>query len=240
MTCQIHVQRIVVWQKTKRTYMSSQAIAVIIKYASIFSVAFPLILYLIRAKDLSRHAHMIGAMIVISAISDGVGYFVSRAGTSTAIIFNSYFVISFLLLCWFYHSVAPAKSGKNLVRWGVGIFILAYVCIASFVQPITQFQTLMWTTGGAIGIVFSISYFISVFSATRPMNDFGLLWINSGILFYFSFNLFLFLMSSYVYTHFEPEVGIIFWSFHNVNNVIKNILIGLGLSTARTIELDMK
>jgi hypothetical protein len=214
--------------------MSSQAIAVLIKYASIFSVAFPLILYLIRAKGVSRHAHMIGAMIVISALSDGVGYFVARAGISTAIIFNTYFVISFLLLCWFYYSVAQTATGRRLVQWGVGIFILAYIVIASFIQPFTQFQTLMWTTGGAIGIIFSISYFISVFSAVRPMNDFGLLWINSGILFYFSFNLFLFVMSSYVFTHFEPEVGIIFWSFHNVNNTIKNVLIGLGLSTARS------
>jgi hypothetical protein len=220
--------------------MSSQAIAAIIKYASIFSVAFPLILYVIRAKGLRRHAHMIGAMIVISAISDGIGYFVARAGMSTAVIFNTYFVISFLLLCWFYYTVSQTGTGKKLVVWGVGIFVVAYIVIASFVQPFTQFQTLMWTTGGAIAIILSISYFISVFSATRPMNDFGLLWINSGILFYFSFNLFLFIMSSYVFTHFEPEVGVIFWSFHNVNNVIKNILIGLGLSTARADELGVK
>lgn len=220
--------------------MSSQAIAGLIKYASIFSVAFPLILYLIRAKGLSRHAHMIGAMIVVSAISDGIGYFVARAGISTAVLFNTYFVISFLLLCWFYYSVSQTATARNLTKWGLGIFIVTYIFIAWFVQPFTQFQTLMWTTGGAIGIIFSISYFISVFSAARPMNDFGLLWINSGILFYFSFNLFLFLMSSYVYTHFEPEVGIIFWSFHNVNNVVKNILIGLGLSTARADELGVK
>lgn len=220
--------------------MSSQSIAAIIKYASVFSVAFPLILYLIRVKGLGRSGHLIGAIVVVSAMSDGIAYFVAAAGKSTALIFNSYFVIFFLLLCWFYREVSQSAGQKKIVLWGLLVFVLAYIFITVFVQPFNDFQTLMWTTGGAIGIIFSISYFISVFSAMRPMNDFGLLWINSGILFYFSFNLFLFIMSSYVFTHFEPEVGIIFWSFHNVNNVIKNILIGLGISTTRADELGAK
>ncbi|HEY0655854.1 MAG TPA: hypothetical protein VGD65_22115 [Chryseosolibacter sp.] len=220
--------------------MSSQSIADIIRVASIFSVAFPLILYLFRVKNLSRSGHVMGAIIVVSAISDTIAYFVATAGMSTAIIFNVYFIIFFLLLSWFYSEVLQTASGRRIVQWGLGIFVLAEIVITIFIQPFNGFQTLMWTTGGAIGIIFSISYFISVFSATRPMNDFGLLWINSGILFYFSFNLFLFIMSSYVFTRFEPEVGIIFWSFHNVNNIIKNILIGLGISTSRADELGAK
>jgi hypothetical protein len=81
---------------------------------------------------------------------------------------------------------------------------------------------------------------MSVFSTLRPMNDFGLLWINSGILFYFSFNLFLFVMSSYVLTHLEQELTLIIWSFHNVNNIIKNILVGLGISTVRADEIGAR
>jgi hypothetical protein len=216
--------------------MSSQAIAKIITYASIFSVAFPLILYILRVKRMSRSGHLIGAIVVISALSDGISYIVGSAGMSTAMILNTYFVLSFILLCWFYSEIAQSVSDRRIVKTGLVIFILSYIVISIFIQSFSQFQTLMWTTGGAIAIIFSISYFISVFSAIRPMNDFGLLWINSGILFYFSFNLFLFIMSSYVFTHLEPEVGIIVWSFHNVNNVIKNILIGLGISTLRLTE----
>lgn len=220
--------------------MSSQSIAEIIKYASIFSVAFPLILYLFRAKNLGRSGHLIGAIVAISAASDLAAYFMARSGISTAIVFNSYFVVSFVLLSWFYYEVLQSDRGRKTVQWGLGFFILAYIVITIFFQSFSEFQTLMWTTGGAIGIIFSISYFISVFSAMRPMNDFGLLWINSGILFYFSFNLFLFVMSSYVLTRLEPELGIIVWSFHNVNNIIKNILIGLGISTVRADEIGAK
>ena len=217
--------------------MSSHSISEIIRYASIFSVAFPLILYLFRIRNLNRSGHKIGAIAVISAVCDGIAYFMAKAHVSPVLVLNGYFLIFFLLLAWFYNDVLQTPRGQKTVRWGFGIYILAYAVIAIFFQSFTEYQTLMWTMSGAICIIFSISYFISVFSAMRPMNDFGLLWINSGILFYFSFNLFLFVMSSYVLTRLEPELTLIVWSFHNVNNIIKNILIGLGISTVRADEI---
>ena len=219
--------------------MSSQSMSEIISYASMFSVAFPLILYLFRIRHVNTSGHKIGAIVVVSAVSDTIGYFLFQAKLSTVLVLNSYFLITFVLLAWFYSDVLQSTRGKRTVQWGFGIYILAFIIIVTFYQSFNEYQTLMWTLAGAICIVFSVSYFISVFSTTRPMNDFGLLWINSGILFYFSFNLFLFIMSSYVLTRLEPELGLIVWSFHNVNNLIKNILIGLGISTVRADEIGV-
>lgn len=218
--------------------MSSQSISEVISYASLFSVAFPLILYLFRVRHVSRSGHKIGAIVIVSALSDIIGYFLFQAKMSTVLVLNSYFLILFVLLAWFYSDVLQSGRGKRMVQWGFGIYVLSFIVSNLFFQSFKEYQTLMWTLSGAICIIFSISYFISVFSAMRPMNDFGLLWINSGILFYFSFNLFLFIMSSYVLTRLEPELGLIVWSFHNVNNIIKNILIGLGISTVRPDEMN--
>jgi hypothetical protein len=220
--------------------MSSQSISEIIRYASIFSVAFPLILYLFRLKDLSGAGHKIGAIVIISALSDVIALYLFEAEMSTVLLFNAYYLIFFLLLAWFYNEVLQTVRGKRMVQWGLAIYVLSFIGITILIQSFNEYQTLMWTLAGAISIIFSISYFISVFSAMRPMNDFGLLWINSGILFYFSFNLFLFIMSSYVLTRLEPELSLIVWSFHNVNNIIKNILIGLGISTVRADEVGAK
>jgi hypothetical protein len=220
--------------------MSSQSISEVIRYASIFSVAFPLILYLFRLKDLSRSGHKIGAIVIISALSDLIALYLFEAEMSTVLLFNAYYLIFFILLAWFYSDVLQTVRGKRTVQWGLGIFVLSFIGITIFLQSFNEYQTLMWTLAGAISIIFSISYFISVFSAMKPMNDFGLLWINSGILFYFSFNLFLFIMSSYVLTRLEPELSLIVWSFHNVNNIIKNILIGLGISTVRADEVGAR
>jgi hypothetical protein len=213
--------------------MISERISEIIRYASIISVAFPLVLYFMRLKYASRSAHIVGALIIVSALSDIVAYFLFKDGRSTVQLFNSYYLIFFLLLAWFYYEVLLTAEGKRTVLTALVLYIVTFIIVTFFVQSYSEYQTLMWTFTGILSIIFSVAYFISIFSAMKPMDNFGLLWVNSGILFYFSFNLFLFIMSSYVLTRLDPELSLIIWSFHNVNNIIKNILIGLGISTFR-------
>ncbi len=215
--------------------MISAPISEIISHASFISVAFPFIFYLLRLKYATRPAHLIGAMTLISGLSDSIGLYRYKNGLSNVALFNAYDVAFFLLLAWFYYEVSnDSPKHKSIVRVSLVIYIIAYLVVVTLVQSFfSEYLTLMWTLGGTICILYSISYFISVFSAIRPMNNAGLLWINSGVLFYFSFNLFLFVMANYVLTKLDHELGLIIWSFHNVNNILKNLLIGLGLSAFR-------
>lgn len=216
--------------------MKSDNIPEIIRLASILSVLLPLIFYLIRVKTTSRTVHKIGGVIILSAVSDAIAFYFFKGGQSTVFLFNTYYLALFLFLAWFYNGILTTRSGRNTVLTGLFGYILAFILVTTFVQGYDEYQTFMWTITGIIIIVFSISYFLSVFSAQLPMENFGLLWINSGILFYFSFNLFLFVMSSYVLTKLAPELSMLIWSFHNVNNIIKNILLALGISLFKKEE----
>ncbi len=40
-----------------------------------------------------------------------------------------------------------------------------------------------------------------------------------------------FVMSSYVLTKLEPQISLLIWSFHNINNILKNVLIGFGIAS---------
>lgn len=213
--------------------MNSENISVIIRHASILSVAFPLLFYFIRIKHANKSAHIIGAITIVSALSDGISYYLFSQGRSTMMLFNIHDVSSFLLLTWLYYEILSTFSNARLVVVALIIYLLSFVLVTTYVQSFFEYQTLMWTLAGVISILYSISYFVSVFSSLKPMSNAGLLWVNSGILFYFSFNLFLFIMSSYVLTKLDPELGMIIWSFHNVNNILKNILTGFGLYTFR-------
>src|SRR5690349_19612131 len=124
--------------------MSSKSMSEIIMYASIFSVAFPLIFYLFRIKNLNRSGHKIGAIVVVSAICDAIAYSLSRAGISPVLVINSYFLISFILLSWFYSDLLQNPRGKKTVQWGFGIYMVAYLVINVFFQSFTEYQTLMW------------------------------------------------------------------------------------------------
>jgi hypothetical protein len=213
--------------------MKSDNIPEIIRLASIISVLLPLIFYLVKMKTTSRTVHKVGGVIVLSAVSDALGFYFFKGGQSTVFLFNTYYLALFLFLAWFYSGILTTRAGRNTVMAGLFGYILSFILITAFVQGYDEYQTFMWTITGVIIIVFSISYFLSVFSAQLPMENYGLLWINSGILFYFSFNLFLFVMSSYVLTKLAPELSMLIWSFHNINNIIKNLLLALGISLFR-------
>jgi len=216
--------------------MRSDNISEIIRVASILSVAFPLVMYLTKIRSASRPIHLIGGLSLVSALSDLLAYFFFAQGKSTVVLFNIYYTVLFLLLTWFYYEILLARSGKRTVVVGLVLYILAFILVSTYVQSFFEYQTFMWTITGMIMIIYSMSYFIYLFSAPTTVNNFGLLWINSGILFYFCFNLFLFVMSSYVLTKLDPQIGTLIWSFHNVNNIIKNVLIGCGVSASDTIE----
>jgi hypothetical protein len=208
---------------------SDQQITEIIRLASIASVALPLLMYLTKFRYASKPVHLIGALTIVSAASDLAAYFLFARGESTVVLFNVYYVILFLVLAWFYYEVFLSKSGRTTIVAGFLAYILSFILVSMFVQPFSTYQTFMWTITGMIMIFFSITYFIHLFSARAPMGNYEYLWFNSGVLLYFSLNLFLFIMSSYVLTKLDPEISLLIWSFHNVNNIMKNALFGCGI-----------
>ncbi|HET9056058.1 MAG TPA: hypothetical protein VFN30_04340, partial [Chitinophagaceae bacterium] len=54
-------------------------------------------------------------------------------------------------------------------------------------------------------------------------------WITTAVFLYFSFNLFLFIMANYILKKFSAEIGMTVWGFHNINNIVKNILFAVGI-----------
>jgi hypothetical protein len=207
----------------------------IIRYASNLSVLVPLAIYIAKLGYAPRRIHIIGALLIISALCDGIGYVSAAAHKSNAIIFNIYYAAMFICLSWFYFEVLIIKSRRIIIWLGIAVYLQSFLLISIFVQPFTGYQSLMWIITGIIMIIYATSYFIYSLSLSPTTNYFSYspVWINSGVLIYFMLNLFLFVMSNYVFTKMEPEMSALIWSFHNVNNIIKNILFAVGISHCR-------
>jgi len=218
--------------------MKSDQITDIIRIASMGSVLFPLVLYLMRMGQASRALHLIGALTLISAFSDMAGYFLYERGQSTVILFNAYYIVTFCLLSWFYYEIYATRNGRTTIATGVVIYVLSFALVSYYIQSFLEYQTFMWTITGMTMIIYSISYFLYLFSSPQMMSNYGLLWINSSVLLYFSLNLFMFVMSSYVLTKLDSEISLLIWSFHNVNNILKNILLAMGIFAFSRNTLD--
>ena len=212
--------------------MKSDTTSEIIRLASNFSVVLPLLFYLTKIKYASRRIHIIGTLVLISGISDLIGYIFFREREPTAILFNAYYALSFFLLSWFYYEVLFIKSRRVVVLIGLAVYLQSFVLVTIYVQGFFEYQTLMWLITGIIMIVYSIAYFtysLSILPSITSLN-YTPVWINTGVLIYFVLNLFLFILSNYVLTRLDPQMSLLIWSFHNVNNILKNVLFAIGIS----------
>lgn len=203
----------------------------IFRIASNLSVLFPLIMYVNRFRQASRPIHITGILVLVSALSDLCGIFLFDNDRSTAVLFNIYYALLFLLLTWFYYDVLFVNTRRIMIWIGLAVYLQSFVLVTVFVQGFLQYQTLMWVITAVIMIVYSIAYFFYSLStiSSSGLLGYSLIWINIGVMIYFCLNLFLFVMGNYVLTQMDPETGAMVWSSHNVNNIIKNILFGTGI-----------
>ena len=63
----------------------------------------------------------------------------------------------------------------------------------------------------------------------RNIFSYPLFWINSAIAYYYCFNLFLFIVSTYAFENLKSNEVLAIGIFHNVNNIVKNALFTVGL-----------
>ena len=211
--------------------MEPADISTVIRMASNLSLLLPLAIYLTKIKYASRQVHIIGVLIIISGLSDLVGFILFSGKQSTVILFNSYYCMLFFLLTWFYYEILYVNSRRIILWIGLAVYLQSFILVTIFVQSFLEYQTLIWVITAIIMITYSIAYFFYSLSSITTSGYLGhtFIWINIGVMIYFCLNLFLFTMGNYVLTKLDPETSAMIWSSHNVNNIIKNILFAIGI-----------
>jgi hypothetical protein len=210
-----------------------QTTYVLVYTLSVFSVVIPLLFYFFRLKSVPRQNHILAALLLVSAICDIFGYFRNQDRLTNILLFNIQDVFQFLLLAWFYHEVIFKHAKSEVIYLSVAFYILAFVILSFTTQSIFQYQNWLWSLSGAILIIYALIYYN--YAASRPTHIVinphltSELYINGGIFFYFSLSLVLFVTVNYIVSEHDPEMSRVFWSFHNINNIIKNILFAVGI-----------
>src|SRR5260370_9647538 len=94
-----------------------------------------------------------------------------------------------------------------------------------------EYQSLLWLIGDLLILANATYYYNSMYMAlpTNNIFRFAPAWITIGVFYYFSFNLFLFASANFVFKDETSEVGLVFWGFHNLNNIVKNCFFAIGI-----------
>jgi len=208
-------------------------IANILAYVSFFSVLIPIFFLLRRKQNFKSFLlRVLAILLFISAASDSISYLLRQSGRPSILVVNTYFLAQFFLLSFIYHHLL---KNKNIIYATVILFAIFSIINASFIQPFSQFQSWPLVLGGIIMLVYSVSYYVQTLKISPPVDPFCFypFWINSAVFYYFAFNLFIFALSSYVFTTMTRDISLTYWGFHNFNGIMKNLLFAIGIYVGR-------
>ncbi|HEU5292622.1 MAG TPA: hypothetical protein VFU05_18365 [Cyclobacteriaceae bacterium] len=203
----------------------------IILYTSYFSVFIPLVIYLTNIKRLTKPFHIVGILVIISALCDLIGFILLKQRLSTALINNLFFIAQFCLLSYYYYETFFRDKYEEIIIISVVHFFLAFVISTYCFQNMgTEHQNLMWFISSIIIIVYGILFFKKIQKEFQPLYMNGHFWINSAVLLYLFASLWLFAFTSdTLMTTLDPKFAQLLWRFYDINNVIKNILFAVGI-----------
>lgn len=205
----------------------------IVRFASYFSVLIPLIAYFIKIRTVSSQIHSIGVLVIVSCVCDTVGFILAKQNLSTALIVNVFVLLQFFLLSYYYYKTLFFHKPNAVLIVGMVQYTLAFLLLVFFYEAFqSNHQNFVWLASGVILLAYSVSSFMKMFrthESPPAIYTYGNFWINSAILVYMGASLWLFAFrTSALVEKIDADMDWLLWSFHNINNVIKNILFALG------------
>jgi hypothetical protein len=195
---------------------------------SIVSGLFPVLVALFNYKYLDKVLKLAAAFFLMNVLSDLLQALTMLLGaTNNQPIIHANIILSVLFFVAIYYSAFVSPGLKKLVLISGGVAVLAIIYCLIFINGIWAYPSTANTILSLLTISFSVAYFFQLLSRQEfiHIEKLGFFWINAGVLFYFSINIFLFMLfQRIIASHLEE-----YYMIHNVTNIIANVLFSIGL-----------
>lgn len=113
---------------------------------------------------------------------------------STTPIGHFYFPIAFLILTVFYYQLLNKFIKPIYFFIVIGVYEVYCIINTIFIQSLFEYSSLVGAIGALIVFIFSVVFFIKVMTEAKieKLSREPLIWINTAVLVYYSFNFFFF------------------------------------------------
>ena len=204
------------------------SLAEILVYISLYSGIFPLLAALFNYRQLEPILKLFAAFCMFSAMIDLFAVLVLHWGAHNNHPFYHLYdfggILFFTVI--YYKAFYETIFKKIAVILGITCMI-AVIFSAIFIEKITIYPAVSNTILCLLMIVLSLIYFYQLLTRQEfiHIDKQGLFWINAGILFYFSINIFLFMLFNKI----SPDQRVDFNMIQSITNIIANLLFSVGL-----------
>jgi hypothetical protein len=197
----------------------------IFDYVSTASGLFPVIAFIYNYRYLDRIAKVIGVFFILSAVSDILLRLLQEWGVNNNYpVIHIFVIINIIFFGFIYYKAFFIKRLKIVT---VIMSVIALIITVYFTKDILVYPSESNTASSIIFIILSLIYFYQLLSRQEfvHIEKQGLFWFNAGVLFYFSVNIFLFMLFNQIPEHDRPSYYII----NSITNIIANLLYTTGL-----------
>lgn len=160
------------------------------------SILIPFIIGLYKYKTFKglRFLFLFVAFGVLSEI--GTKVLKALEFKNTLVLAHSYVLISFVLLCLFYHNVFKTSVKSSWFTFLIVAFVLLCLLQLLFFQKVTDYPSIQFAALALVMIVFSLLYFHKVMLEAKLviLSNEPLIWINAAILIYYTGNFFYYIL----------------------------------------------
>jgi hypothetical protein len=204
------------------------SIIVILLYSSILSDILPLLAALYNYRQLDGVLKLFAFFCLISLSFDLLEWMLSNLQVrNNCPLLHLYILFTILFFTIIYYRAFYGIILKRIALILGGTGIVAIICNAIFIENIWTYPSISNTVLCLLMIILSLTYFYQLLTRQEflHIDKQGLFWINSGILFYYSINIFLFML----YNKLSVSVRNDYYVIQYGTSIIANLLYSVGL-----------
>lgn len=193
------------------------------------SILIPFIAGVWRYRQLPGSARLVLAYLAVAGIVDVAASFMADRRINNMPLLHVYTVFEFIIILVFYYQLLTGKI-KPAIKLLMALYVLLCIAYALFIGSIYQYNLLPRSLEGfIIGGLAMIFFFRQLNAETRYPET--VLWINAGLLLYFSGSFLLFLFFE-VLIH-NRAANNLAWVLHATLVLLMYILFAIGFLRAK-------
>lgn len=201
-------------------------------YIAAFSILIPAILSIKYYKNQKLSLRLLSWFIWICALLDLSNHILAELNINNTPSFHIYTIIEFAFLLLVLRQHIHEKFSTKIAGFVILNFSVLAIVNVLFFENLFRFNANMLTLESLLMIIAALFYFYQVLQSLKEENllQSPMFWISAGILIYFSINLFIYTLGSYLIPKNFDWTWVI---IHNMNYIARNVLFSIGIWNSR-------
>jgi hypothetical protein len=202
------------------------------------SVLIPISIALVKYKQVDRVLLPIFYYLLMDGAVNLLAVVLSDYHINNLPLLHIYTILEFLLLSLFYIKILKGQLARNIIKFLMILFPLLCIINFLFFQSIFRFNTYTRPLEVLLIMAYSLTYFAQANEANevKEWSSNSLIWVNIGILLYFSGALFVYSFSNLTTAYTSPKykfLNLFIWDIHAALLLCMYLLFSWGFYICR-------